>query len=214
MRSTGIIGDILNDYIPQLYKFHVRWSVIASQLPGRTDNDVKNYWNTKLKKRLLSGDISLPTPNNITATNSCSSTSSVGISNEFAPAKDYNYQGLSVVSGACLEPLTFSTLLTDVHYGPSFMAHSASPEIGSVVDCRGKINSSVLQERSSVNSSGNSPDSLGAAGTNRSVSALVNGEAIGEYGGTNVGFGLSWEMLINELLFDEKAGEVSANALP
>lgn len=29
-----------------------RWSNIAAQLPGRTDNDVKNYWNTKLKKKL------------------------------------------------------------------------------------------------------------------------------------------------------------------
>ncbi|KAF9607380.1 hypothetical protein IFM89_034146 [Coptis chinensis] len=29
-----------------------RWSLIAQQLPGRTDNDVKNHWNTKLRKKL------------------------------------------------------------------------------------------------------------------------------------------------------------------
>lgn len=58
-----------------------RWSIIASHLPGRTDNDVKNYWNTKLKKKLLAGKISLITNkssnNSTTFLESTSSLSSV-----------------------------------------------------------------------------------------------------------------------------------------
>nr|XP_043633845.1 transcription factor RAX2-like [Erigeron canadensis] len=37
-----------------------RWSIMAAQLPGRTDNDIKNYWNTKLKKKMMSSLISMP----------------------------------------------------------------------------------------------------------------------------------------------------------
>lgn len=29
-----------------------RWSAIATRLPGRTDNEIKNYWHTHLKKQL------------------------------------------------------------------------------------------------------------------------------------------------------------------
>ncbi|KAG1335340.1 transcription factor RAX2 [Cocos nucifera] len=51
-------------------KIGSRWSVIASQLPGRTDNDVKNYWNTKLKKKMMAAQaISLSTTTTTTNIN-------------------------------------------------------------------------------------------------------------------------------------------------
>ncbi|CAH9068780.1 unnamed protein product [Cuscuta europaea] len=34
-----------------------RWSLIAGRLPGRTDNEIKNYWNTHLFKKLKSSGI-------------------------------------------------------------------------------------------------------------------------------------------------------------
>ncbi|MFS7896649.1 putative transcription factor MYB-HB-like family [Helianthus anomalus] len=34
-----------------------KWSAIAARLPGRTDNEIKNYWNTHIRKRLLKSGI-------------------------------------------------------------------------------------------------------------------------------------------------------------
>ncbi|KAI4378385.1 hypothetical protein MLD38_015872 [Melastoma candidum] len=34
-----------------------RWALIAGRIPGRTDNEIKNYWNTHLSKKLISQGI-------------------------------------------------------------------------------------------------------------------------------------------------------------
>nr|AJZ73158.1 emission of benzenoids II protein [Fragaria x ananassa subsp. ananassa] len=37
-------------------KWGNRWSKIAKHLPGRTDNEIKNYWRTRIQKHIKQGD--------------------------------------------------------------------------------------------------------------------------------------------------------------
>lgn len=53
--KRGNIGPDEDDLIIRLHSLlGNRWSLIAGRLPGRTDNEIKNYWNTHLSKRLRS----------------------------------------------------------------------------------------------------------------------------------------------------------------
>ncbi|KAJ8755030.1 hypothetical protein K2173_015542 [Erythroxylum novogranatense] len=49
-------GNISQEEEELIIKLHRllgnRWSLIAGRLPGRTDNEIKNYWNTNLSKRV------------------------------------------------------------------------------------------------------------------------------------------------------------------
>ncbi|XVF13418.1 hypothetical protein REPUB_Repub08aG0206000 [Reevesia pubescens] len=51
--KRGNISDEEEDLILRLHKLQGnRWSLIAGRLPGRTDNEIKNYWNSHLSKKI------------------------------------------------------------------------------------------------------------------------------------------------------------------
>ncbi|CAM8970351.1 unnamed protein product [Rhodiola kirilowii] len=69
--KRGQIAPDEEDLILRLHRLlGNRWSLIAGRIPGRTDNEIKNYWNTHLSKKLINQGIDprthKPLPTNTT----------------------------------------------------------------------------------------------------------------------------------------------------
>ncbi|KAL4569679.1 hypothetical protein LXL04_025321 [Taraxacum kok-saghyz] len=126
-----------------------RWSLIAGRLPGRTDNEIKNYWNTHIRRKLLNRGIDPATHrlitdntnnhhnNNITPTASAAANHNVNSSPEVTTTTT-----ISFASAAPTPPSTTHHLIKHEQVEDDVKLRSDSPDRRKI-----KNTSSENQER-------------------------------------------------------------------
>uniref|UniRef100_A0A803LSY0 Uncharacterized protein n=1 Tax=Chenopodium quinoa TaxID=63459 RepID=A0A803LSY0_CHEQI len=112
-----------------------RWSLIAKHLPGRTDNDVKNYWNTKLKKKLAKMGIDPVTHKPISKILSDYESISCLSNNHQIRSLDQNItnsfssQSYSWGQKNSVDPLLVTDITEEEHSYQGFLAADSPPQI-------------------------------------------------------------------------------------
>ncbi|XP_019165639.1 PREDICTED: myb-related protein 308-like [Ipomoea nil] len=80
-----------------------KWSLIAGRLPGRTDNEIKNYWNTHIRRKLLSRGID-PTTHRPINGGAAEAKETTATTISFGAVKPEDAENYSITTGKDLGP--------------------------------------------------------------------------------------------------------------
>ncbi|OAY54153.1 transcription factor MYB123 [Manihot esculenta] len=121
-------GNISHDEEELIIRLHKllgnRWSLIAGRLPGRTDNEIKNYWNTTLRKK-ANAETTSPQSKTKPCANSRQKKLNTEPSSSPHPAEVIRSKATRCTD--ILIPLQYPPLPPRIHAGPPTAATASDP---------------------------------------------------------------------------------------